>query len=313
MNRHPQHRIRPHLEQLEDRSLSSATALDVANAITHSFESAARYAQTDYAIFLHRAPAPAEVTGWELQVVNGLRTDLLEAVFVDSPEYHAAHQGAGAVWIDGLYRDMFGRAPAASELNGWMTQLQQGVTPAQVAVAFATSTERYAAHAVYDYEHLLGRVPGAAETAGVAGLLKAGTTDQDVVTIFVTSPEYIDIRSEGDLGIWVGNMYRDVLGRPAAPIEIDLWFAVMAMPAAPSASGGYCPPASTGPDPNSGGVDNTDPGYVDPGTDNTDPWYVDPGYVDPWYVDPGTNNSDPGYVDPGWNYTGPGYVDYGSN
>src|SRR5437867_7753572 len=134
MNRHPLNHTRLNLEALEDRSLPSASALAVASAITHSFEADAHYAQTDYANILHRAPPPAELTGWAVQEMSGLRTDVLEAIFANSPGYHASHGGDGIFWVNGLYRDVLGRAPSAMELTGWMSAMQHGVSPAQVAL-----------------------------------------------------------------------------------------------------------------------------------------------------------------------------------
>ena len=134
-------------------------------------------------------------------------------------------------------------------LTGWMSAMQHGVSPAQVALAFATSTERYGNNAIYDYEHFLGRMPSALETANVTALLKAGATDQDVVTAFVASSEYNNFRSGGDLGVWVSNMYRDVLGRPASPAEVDAWLLAMGLPPAsgPAPSTGNCPPTNVDP------------------------------------------------------------------
>jgi hypothetical protein len=44
--------------------------------------------------------------------------------------------------VVGLYRDLLGRTPAESEINGWLRALAQGATGAAVAYGFAASPER---------------------------------------------------------------------------------------------------------------------------------------------------------------------------
>jgi hypothetical protein len=318
MTIHQNRCVRLQVEALETRTVPSASTLDVASAITHSYEANYHQVVDDYANFLHRDASPAEVNGWVQRLATGMSVEQAEAAFVGSLEYRNDHGGGGAPWINSLYFDLLGRAPAQAEVNGWLNVLNSGVSPDAVANAFATSTEHLSERVDNDYQLFLGRTPAQAEIDGWVGFLRGGGTDQDLAANFAASYESITVRNHDDLNLWITDVYQNVLGRSPAQSEIDMWLTVL--------GAGTNPPTidtSTPSSDFSNGNCNlpvvvdtlpVDPGPVvtDPGTVITDPAAVDNSnsYIDPGIVDNCNCTTDPGTVDYTSNTTDPGYVDY---
>src|SRR5881409_357678 len=99
-------RFRPTVELLEGRDLPSATLLEVANAITHSYENHARYVQDAYHHLLHREPSRAEVNSWAVHLDQGWHIEQIEAGFIASAEYRSNHGGTGTAWVRAMYQEL---------------------------------------------------------------------------------------------------------------------------------------------------------------------------------------------------------------
>jgi hypothetical protein len=288
--------VRPELEPLETRALP-ASLLDVASAITHSYEAQSNEVTTYYTNLLQRSPSSSEVLGWVQQLYQGVTYEQVQADFVSSPEFLGKHGGEGAAWVQSLYQDLLNRTPAQAEVNSWTAQIAAGATPQAIAGAFAGSYEHLSDRVVYDYQHFLGRTPATAEVNGWVNAIQAGEHDQDVEAGFVSSSEFFDGLSHSDETQWLINAYQTALGRTPGTAEINYWLNQLAasnFDSSPNAPTGNVDSGNS-----SGNVDNS--GYVGTGSGSTGQGNVDTsgsGYVDnsgSGYVD----NSDSGYVDSG--------------
>ena len=128
-----------------------------------------------------------------------------------------------------MYRDLLGRDPDPQGLSYWVTQLQQGANPADVAFGFAASPERETQRINGDYQTFLGR---GADAGGLSYWLNAflhGSTNEDLIGGFVGSPEYFNAanKGHGDSRQWIDAAYQQVFHRAAAAGEEDYWLSVL--------------------------------------------------------------------------------------
>jgi hypothetical protein len=151
------------------------------------------------------------------------------AALLTSPEYLAQFKGDNTAWLQGVYRDLFGRTGDTGGLAFWQAQLQTG-SQQQVALGFATSGEWLGDRVSGLYTDLLGRNADAGGIAFWTGAAKAGTRFENIVAGFVASTEYYQRQ---DLGAgsptqWLSNAYSDVLLRGADPSELTFWLTQLA-------------------------------------------------------------------------------------
>jgi WD40 repeat protein len=211
-----------YLEHLGDRILP-ATARDVAHFITHSPESDNHTVARLYLQDLHRPGSTGDILGWSSGLHQGATPEAVEAAFKSSAESLARYGGATGGYVMSLYEDVLGRAAGPAEVSHWLEELGHGWTPVDVARFIASSPEhRHRVVAGY-YENLLDRKAGDGEILGWVASIDAGLSYQDVLTGFIASDEYVARRGGGDYGLWLGWVYRDVLGRRAADDEVAGW------------------------------------------------------------------------------------------
>jgi hypothetical protein len=227
-------RVLPPSATWDDPSSAGATSLaatpgpapgnlrTVASAFTHSVEHYDDFVTNAYQSYLGRTPAASEVAGWVGQMQRGLSDEQLEAGFIGSVEYINNHGGPGAGWVSGMYHDLLGRTPAQSEVNGWVTNLNNGMSPQAVAYGFAASVEREAQRVTADYLTFLGRTPAQSEVNGWVSTFQHGTSNEDVVAGFVGSPEYFQ-RQHSNVDLWLLSVYQNVLNRSADVDEFEGW------------------------------------------------------------------------------------------
>lgn len=125
-------------------------------------------------------------------------------------------------YVSRVYRDLFGRAPDATGLAGWTASLTGGAPRISVANSITSSTEYRSKLITNAYREFLGRAPDSGGLAGWLGAMQAGTTIQQMEAGFLASDEYY-ARAGGTPAGWVGQLYRHVLGRGAAPSEVQAW------------------------------------------------------------------------------------------
>jgi hypothetical protein len=124
---------------------------------------------------------------------------------------------ANQVLVGQMYQDLLQRPADAGGLANWTAALDQGASPARVALDLAQSAEGRAVQVQSLYQQFLHR---GADTAGLAGFtqaLAAGQTLEQVAAAFVASPEYYQNRARGSDSGFLNALYEDVLDRPVDP------------------------------------------------------------------------------------------------
>ncbi len=286
MARHATRTVRPEVETLEARTVLSVTYPAIANAIAFSTENVERVIGQDYTNLLHRSGSPAEINGWVGRVEAGMTLNQVDALFTGSAEYVNDHYGAGPDYVAGLYQDLLGRTPNTAEVNGWLGQLDNHVSPQAVASVIANSTEHLADQVTADYVQYLGRTPSGAEVSGWVNALRAGENDLNVVSDMVASSENFNRYGDSPRN-WLMGTYESVLDRPADAKELQGWLNVLSVnnaasaPAIPApAATNTCSTDSNDNTANSAPVDNSSDNTancapVDNSSDNTAPVAVD--------------------------------------
>jgi hypothetical protein len=208
-----------------------ANLLTVANALSASAEYFRNLVTGIYQRYLGRGPDPTGLAAWVALLQGSLTDEQLEAGFIGSPEYIQNHGGTGENWVRGMYHDLLGRSPDAAGLSAWLTQLQQGVSPATIALGFAASAEREGQRVAEDYQRYLGREPATAEVnLWVDLFVNHGARNEQVIGGFVGSPEYFQ-RHYNDARDWLFSAYQDILGRAPDDAGANTWLGLLGYPA----------------------------------------------------------------------------------
>ncbi len=207
---------------------------DIASSLSHSDENDSAFISQAYLTYLGRSAGADEVSYWLPQMRAGAVTDeQLEAQFVGSPEYIAAHGGAEAGWVTGMYRDLLGRTPSSAEVNGWVAQLNAGVPATSIAFGFAAGAEREGIRVRQNYQTYLGRSPISAEVnSWVDQFVNHGMTTETMAAAFVGSREFFNNTTKGSstFSVWIDQAYRAILRRPAGSGEIAMQLVALAPP-----------------------------------------------------------------------------------
>jgi hypothetical protein len=201
----------------------------VARALSHSDEYYAHFLTGAYRKYLGRSPDAPGLAAWVGAMKNGVSDEQAETSFIGSPEYIADHGGAGAGWVSGMYHDLLGRTAGSDEVPAWVRNLQNGMSPQQVAYFFAASAEREGQRVQADYQTYLGRQETADEVNLWVNAFEHGYSNEDVVAGFVGSAEYFDngVKGAGDKAAWAKSAFVDELHRPATAAEIDALVAAL--------------------------------------------------------------------------------------
>jgi hypothetical protein len=135
-------------------------------------------------------------------------------------------------FVTGLYADLLDRSPSSAEVNGWVQQMANGLSPGQVTTAFTTSTEFRTNLVVDHYRHFLDRLPAAPEVQFWVDRLNAGLRDEALTAAFLGSGEYLEQQQGGAIvrpldggARWLEGVYRDLLGRELDETGRQAWLA----------------------------------------------------------------------------------------
>jgi Bacterial Ig-like domain (group 3)/Pectate lyase superfamily protein/Domain of unknown function (DUF4214) len=111
--------------------------------------------------------------------------------------------------ITNLYADLLHRAPAAPEIAGWETFLQNGHSNQQMIRGILASQEYRGDQVQDDYTSFLGRRADAAE---VTNWLNSGLGEEPIETRLLASAEYV-AKHGPTVRDWLKGLYQDVLNR----------------------------------------------------------------------------------------------------
>src|SRR5712692_2543140 len=129
---------------------------------------------------------------------------------------------SSAAYVTALYNDFLHRAPAATEVAGWVSTLNAGVSPTQVALDFTLSAEYLSNLIQTDYKVFLGRQPAAAEVAGWLAQLQGGLNELQLQAAFLGSGEFFARHGNANAP-WLDAVYKRTLGRPVDASGLALW------------------------------------------------------------------------------------------
>jgi hypothetical protein len=187
----------------------------VASAISHSNEHNAVVVTTYYQKLLGRTPAPAERDPVAAALTNGVSRVAFINGIVLSDEYFAQAGSTGPGFVNKVFNDLLGRAPAASEVNFWMSQPGNVRNVLANGVLFGAPREFYQNLVSGFYLTLLRRLPSTPPdnsrliqpTAPFGGqgwvdALLAGTNPADVETGILGSAEYLAVAL--NKSFWLG-------------------------------------------------------------------------------------------------------------
>jgi hypothetical protein len=129
--------------------------------------------------------------------------------------------GPDESFVNALYCDVLNRPPDPNGFAYWVAQVQRGVSRAQVATAFWQSVEHRGLEVDHDYQTILGRQADARGRQNWIDQLLAGTDESQLTLAFLTSPEFTALHA--DSGAFVRALYKLLLNRDAAPVEVASW------------------------------------------------------------------------------------------
>jgi hypothetical protein len=202
----------------------------VADTLSHSWESYSTFVTQAYLKYLGRMPDAAGLQSWTSAMHNaGLSDEQLEASFIGSPEYIQKHGGTYEGWVRGLYHDLLGRAPSDLEVFNWVAALNHGLSANTVAYQFASSFEREQIVVAQEYQTCLHRHASATEAANWATYFELGHDNETVLAGLVGSAEFFNNPREGHASRadWVNSAFEILWQRGASAEEIATWLRAM--------------------------------------------------------------------------------------
>ncbi len=126
----------------------------------------------------------------------------------------AAQRPADRNFVGEVYVDFLGRTVDAAALDRWGALLAAGQATRQSnAMALAASAEWTGKVVDRLYQDTLGRGPDPAGRAHWIATLQAGVPVADVAAAFYASNEYFTGFGQGDLAVWIEDLYAKILGR----------------------------------------------------------------------------------------------------
>ncbi len=189
-----------------------------ASAYVTSTENRTNYVVAAYTKYLGRTASTGEVGGWVTALQQGSTQEQIIVAFVGSAEYFQKQGSSNSSWLDHAYLDILGRARDTGS-QGFLTQLNSGVSLSVVATALVGSTEYRTNLVTLVYATYLQRQAGAADVQvwlpvigqSSAGAGKPSPDDQFFVGV-IGSPEYFVTSGNTELA-WTTSLYTKLLGR----------------------------------------------------------------------------------------------------
>lgn len=169
--------------------LNGEPRISVANAITYSREYRTGLITDSYEYYLGRQPDGGGLEGWLGAMGRGLTIQQMEAGFLGAPEYYQNAGNSDATWVTRLYQHVLGRAPAASEVQAWVSALHRS-NRYEVSLGFLMSSEHLATVVNGHYLTLLDRGLDSGGQSGWVRAIQTGTRLEAVIGGIIASDEY---------------------------------------------------------------------------------------------------------------------------
>jgi hypothetical protein len=134
-------------------------------------------------------------------------------------------QAGGVVWK--FYESVLGRSPDDAGLQDWITDLEQGGSTGDMAVAFAESDELLDRIIGGYYQQYLGRPADAAGLNYWKSVWRAAGGPEIVEASMAASPEFFQ-DAGGTTSDWLSAVYQRVLNRAPDPQGFNYWLGQLA-------------------------------------------------------------------------------------
>lgn len=132
----------------------------------------------------------ADKTFWANELRRGIQPAWMVVTLIGGPEYQNAHV-SDAAYITGLYNDILGREPTATDITYWTGFLGGGQSRSTLAFMFAYSEESYRRTVANVFVQFLHRQPTAADYSNWVPLLQNRTiTVSRMVELLLASSEF---------------------------------------------------------------------------------------------------------------------------
>jgi hypothetical protein len=133
-----------------------------------------------------------------------------------------------SAYVESLYQKLLNRPSDPGGLAGWTGALTAHTLSRQdVASDFLYSAEYRSDFVRGLYTQYLRRAPDAGGYAGWVAYLTGGGTFEGAIAGFVGSPEYFQTQAGNDNGVFVQDLYHDLLGRAPDPGGYAGWLAAV--------------------------------------------------------------------------------------
>ena len=194
------------------------TPLQLAEALANFPEARGRTVDTVFRNYLNRAPNPLERIYWINQLA-GMRVRDMELSFATSAEFYRRSGGSLNNIFRLLYEGVLGRDPSPAELNAQLGQLFAGVPLPTLTARLLDSQEAIVRRVLPVYVGAEGTAAVSPDAlAAIVYDLHHGARESDVYAHVVASGG--NYAPTEVLASWVHTLYRDLVGRDPAPVEV---------------------------------------------------------------------------------------------
>lgn len=202
------------------------TMLGLSRMLASSAEARDRVIDSLYSQLLNRLPESAGRAYWQgYLATNTVKSMAIQ--FASSDEFNSLAGGTTEGIVNRLYQTILNRTPASEEVQYWVNYVNtNGLAP--VARLFWTSTENLTNRLKTVYEAAFGSGAAIAEDT-LASYLFDNRHDrrreEEIYAQVVASGG--NYAATDNVSAWVRTLYRDVLDREAAPVEVALWLSAV--------------------------------------------------------------------------------------
>ncbi len=164
----------------------------VALSIIQSSEYGTNQIDSLYGRYLHRQVEASGLSAWLGYLAAGHSIDEVSAAILGSPEYFANQAGSNVHdFVGDLYNDVLASVPDPGGQLVWETDLNQGASRMQVALAFLHSDQGTRKEVYTAFQTLLDRNPEGQALDFFTAALQNGATPEAIEAAILGSQEYL--------------------------------------------------------------------------------------------------------------------------
>lgn len=204
---------------------------------------------TAYRAFLNSEPTDSLISQWVLDYYDNVSIDELVSSYLNQLSAPSPTEEPSA-WLASLYENLLGRSADEEGQAYWLSQLEQGLNPAQIVILFTLSAEAAATYSTLIettlssadavgnngltveqsvtalYQSLLGRAPDEEGIAYWQAQLDAQGDSDDLsllINSFLDSDEFANLSSATDDTLFIEALYANLFDRTPLESDVDYW------------------------------------------------------------------------------------------